>query len=178
MKIKSTPLKDFVKKNKKRNSKIKKEVFKTDFDIVDSDEEKQSNDQIFKKSKRKAQKKLNIIDENLKEESNNFPERKDEGIFEKLIDLSQINKSNGNKCTNIDIILSIIEVTRNKDLYNLSSSERSNQFWENAKEKFSVFADFKSETLRKYWRPISGNVDKTINLINEIKSIKGVELIK
>ncbi len=34
MKIKSTPLKDFVKKNKKRNSKIKKEVFKTDFNCL------------------------------------------------------------------------------------------------------------------------------------------------
>ena len=181
MKKKTTPLKDFVKRNKKKYSK--KGLFQnsnSEFMMALSD-----NDKITSKVSKEKVKSNKKLDKDIKESI--ILEKQDASILntvvkrpleEIIIDLEKLNENKDRNYTTIEIILSIIEVVRNKDYYNLNSSEKSNQFWENAKEKMNVFSSFKSETLRKYWRPISQNIDKTLKMISSIRTVNGIEIIK
>ena len=89
--------------------------------------------------------------------------------FEQVIDLEEVKKKE--KVENSDIILSLIEVCQNASKYGLTSSNKSRLFWDELfkKEEISrVFNNFKSETLRKYWRLIS-ELDKNQKVIEKTR---------
>ena len=76
--------------------------------------------------------------------------------FESIINISEIK--NKEKIENSDLLLLIIEICQNAKSYNLHKSSKSKLFWDevfNKSEIAEIFKNFKSETLRKYWRLIS-----------------------
>ena len=89
--------------------------------------------------------------------------------FDAVVDLEEIKKKT--KIENADIILCLIEICTNSEKYGLSNSNKSRLFWDELFKKdevAKVFNNFKSETLRKYWR-----------LINELnKSDKVIETVR
>jgi len=92
-----------------------------------------------------------------------------EEAFDAVVDLEEIKKKT--KIENADIILCLIEICTNSEKYGLSNSNKSRLFWDELFKKdevAKVFNNFKSETLRKYWR-----------LINELnKSDKVIETVR
>ncbi len=117
-------------------------------------------------------------DENGKKITNKMPRKKktkaDDGFcsigeFNLVVDLDEIKKKS--KIENSDIILSLIEVCTNSNKYGLTNSNKSRLFWDELFKKDDiaiVFNNFKSETLRKYWRLIN-ELNKTDKVIETVK---------
>ena len=87
---------------------------------------------------------------------------------ETIIDLDKI--SNQTEIKNSDIILSIFEICTFNKKYNYGCSNNTRTFWEKIVEENNlkkIFQNFKSETLRKYWKLIrlAGNNDKFIEIV-------------
>jgi hypothetical protein len=71
------------------------------------------------------------------------------------------------KPENSDVILFLIEICTNSTKYGLCSSNKSRLFWDELFKKpevITIFKNFKSETLRKYWRLIN-ELDKNEKFI-------------
>ena len=86
-----------------------------------------------------------------------------------MVDLEEIKKKS--KIENADIILCLIEVCTNSSKYGLTNSNKSRLFWDELFKRTEiavVFNNFKSETLRKYWRLIN-ELDKTDKVIETTK---------
>ena len=71
---------------------------------------------------------------------------------------------------NSDIILAIFEICTFNKKYNYECSNNTKAFWERVVEEEvlkKIFKQFKSETLRKYWKIIrlAGNNDKFIEIV-------------
>ena len=71
---------------------------------------------------------------------------------------------------NSEIILAIFEICTFNKKYNYECSNNTRAFWERVVEEEvlkKIFKNFKSETLRKYWKIIrlSGNNDKFIEIV-------------
>ena len=78
--------------------------------------------------------------------------------------------------TQIHLLLIIMEITKNRFIYNLQGNPKSKIFWRNiAKfdELKDVFIEFKNETLRKYWYLVLslGNLDKIVELLETNKNL-------
>ena len=75
---------------------------------------------------------------------------------------------------NSDVILSLIEICSNPSKYQLSYSNKSRLFWDELfkkEELLSLFKNFKSETLRKYWRVIN-DLDKNEKVVETTLKFK------
>ncbi len=75
---------------------------------------------------------------------------------------------------NSDVILSLIEICSNSAKYGLTNSNKSRLFWDELFKKPEVsvvFKNFKSETLRKYWRLIN-DLDKNEKVIETTNKYK------
>ena len=86
-------------------------------------------------------------------------------IIDTGIDLEELKKKE--KPENTDVILCLIEICTNSTKYGLTNSNKSRLFWDELFKKTevcSVFKNFKSETLRKYWRLIN-ELDKNDKVI-------------
>ena len=70
------------------------------------------------------------------------------------------------------MIFSIVEITTNAKYYGMVNSTRSRIFWEvlnDVQEFKNIFGNFKSETLRKYWRLLSSvGEDEKLNSLIEV----------
>ena len=90
-----------------------------------------------------------------------------------------------------DVLLIILEITKNMSIYNLQGNPKSKTFWKNIvqlDELKNIFSEFKNETLRKYWYIISGweNFNKVrftrkeqkFNLKKNIKLLSLIKLIE
>lgn len=78
------------------------------------------------------------------------------------------------KIENSDVILCLIEICTNSTKYGLSNSNKSRLFWDELfkkEEVCAVFKNFKSETLRKYWRLIN-DLDKNEKVIDTVIKYK------
>lgn len=86
-----------------------------------------------------------------------------------VVDLEEIKKKT--KIENADIILCLIEICTNSDKYGLNNSNKSRLFWDELFKKdeiAKVFNNFKSETLRKYWRLIN-ELNKTEKVVETVR---------
>ena len=87
-----------------------------------------------------------------------------------IMDLPKL--SNKSYITNTDIILSILEICTFNKRYNYDCSNNTKAFWDRVvKEGIlkKIFKNFKSETLRKYWKIIrqTGNNDKYLEVVKQ-----------
>jgi len=87
---------------------------------------------------------------------------------EAIIDLAKL--AGQSEIKNSDIILAIIEICTFNKKYNYDCSNNTKAFWERVVEEEvlkKIFKNFKSETLRKYWKIIrlSGDNDKFIEIV-------------
>lgn len=101
--------------------------------------------------------------------------------FDSVVDLEEIKKKQ--KIENADIILCLIEICTNSEKYGLSSSNKSRLFWDELFKKdeiAKVFNDFKSETLRKYWRLINelNKTDKVVETVRKYEEQINKENVK
>ena len=87
---------------------------------------------------------------------------------EAIIDLPKL--SNQSEIKNADIILAILEICTYNKKYNYNCSNNTKAFWERILDEEilkKIFKNFKSETLRKYWKIIrlAGNNSKFIETV-------------
>ena len=114
--------------------------------------------------------------ENLSEEekdkdnktSNNKEENKPNQPVETIIDLPKL--ASQSEIQNSDIILAIFEICTFNKKYNYECSNNTKAFWERVVDEEvlkKIFRNFKSETLRKYWKIIrlAGNNEKFIEIV-------------
>ena len=90
--------------------------------------------------------------------------------IELIMDLPKL--STKSYITNTDIILSILEICTFNKRYNYDCSNNTKAFWDRVvKEGIlkKIFKNFKSETLRKYWKIIrqTGNNDKYLEVVKQ-----------
>ena len=89
-------------------------------------------------------------------------------LTESIIDLPKL--SNQTEINNSDIILAILEICSFNKKYNYDCSNNTKAFWERVVGEDilkKIFRNFKSETLRKYWKIIrmAGNITKFIETV-------------
>ena len=89
-------------------------------------------------------------------------------IQESIIDLPKL--STQSEIKNSDIILAILEICTFNKKYNYDCSNNTKAFWERVIDENilkKIFKNFKSETLRKYWKIIrlAGNNNKFIETV-------------
>lgn len=89
---------------------------------------------------------------------------------EALIDLPKL--STKKSITNSEILLSILEICTYNRKYNYDCSNNTKAFWDRVVEEGilkKIFKNFKSETLRKYWKVIrqSGNTLKFLEVVKQ-----------
>ena len=87
-----------------------------------------------------------------------------------IIDLPRLSVQK--TITHSDIILSILEICTFNKKYNYDCSNNTKAFWDRVVEEGilkKIFKDFKSETLRKYWKIIrqTGDNDKFIEVVKQ-----------
>lgn len=74
-----------------------------------------------------------------------------------------------------DILLSIIEVSLNNSLYNITYSNTTKCFWEQVlrnKILGKIFVRYKAETLRKYWKTMRvSSIEKVYHVINSNREL-------
>ena len=92
----------------------------------------------------------------------------DNQIQEAIIDLPKL--STQSEIQNSDIILSILEICTYNKKYNYDCSNNTKAFWDRVVDEDilkKIFKNFKSETLRKYWKIIrmAGNNTKFIETV-------------
>lgn len=108
--------------------------------------------------------------ENLNKENDNdnIKEENQNQQVETIIDLPKL--ASQSEIRNSDILLAIFEICTFNKKYNYECSNNTRAFWERVVEEEvlkKIFKNFKSETLRKYWKIIrlSGNNDKFIEIV-------------
>jgi len=123
--------------------------------VLDEDINEKNDNNINKKSKKAAvapkEKKAPAPKKPLKEIKPVL-----EGDFDMIINYEDVLKKE--KIENSDLLMLIIELCKNALKYNLKKSNKSKLFWDEVflKAEFAqIFKQFKSETLRKYWRVIA-----------------------
>ena len=87
-----------------------------------------------------------------------------------IIDLSKLSLQSD--ITNSDIILSIFEICTFNKKYNYECSNNTKAFWDRVVSEGilkKIFKNFKSETLRKYWKIIrqTGNNEKFMEIVRK-----------
>ena len=109
------------------------------------------------------------------EEKNSKPDENNEAANnnvvnqqETIIDLTKL--AGQSEINNSDIILAIFEICTFNKKYNYECSNNTKAFWERVVDEEvlkKIFKNFKSETLRKYWKLIrlAGNNDKFIEIV-------------
>ena len=107
----------------------------------------------------------NKQDEN--DNDNNKEENQNQQV-EAIIDLPKL--ASQSEIRNSDVLLAIFEISTFNKKYNYECSNNTKAFWERVVEEEvlkKIFKNFKSETLRKYWKIIrsSGNNDKFIEIV-------------
>ncbi len=107
-----------------------------------------------------------------KKENKEKDEAKVKEIKAAIINIDELSKEG--HIENSDVILAIIEVAVNSELYNINQSNKSRHFWDTLNEKpqfENLLKIFKTETLRKYWRIISeiSSTDKLVATISKYK---------
>ena len=90
--------------------------------------------------------------------------------LDQIMDLPRLSVKS--KITHSDIILSILEICTFNKKYNYECSNNTKAFWDRVVEEGilkKIFKDFKSETLRKYWKIIrqTGDNDKFIEVVKQ-----------
>lgn len=98
------------------------------------------------------------------------PPNEENQMQDAIIDLPKL--SNKSEITNSDIILSILEICTYNKKYNYECSNNTKAFWDRVVGEEilkKIFKDFKSETLRKYWKIIrlAGNNTKFIDTVKK-----------
>ena len=109
----------------------------------------------------------NKQDENDNDNNNNKEENQYQQV-EAIIDLPKL--ASQSEIRNSDVLLAIFEICTFNKKYNYECSNNTRAFWERVVEEEvlkKIFKNFKSETLRKYWKIIrlSGNNDKFIEIV-------------
>lgn len=120
----------------------------------------------------KKRKKLNNSNKERKEAKNISQENPTPVLIDTKVDIEEIKKKE--KIQNSDVILSLIEICSNPSKYQLSYSNKSRLFWDELfkkEELLSLFKNFKSETLRKYWRVIN-DLDKNEKVVETTLKFK------
>jgi len=107
----------------------------------------------------------NKQDEN--DNDNNKEENQNQQV-EAIIDLPKL--ASQSEIRNSDVLLAIFEICTFNKKYNYECSNNTKAFWERVVEEEvlkKIFKNFKSETLRKYWKIIrgAGNNDKFIEIV-------------
>ena len=102
------------------------------------------------------------------EAQNNNETNKSNSTVGTIIDLPKL--ASQPEIQNSDIILAIFEICTFNKKYNYECSNNTKAFWERVVEEEvlkKIFKQFKSETLRKYWKIIrlTGNNDKFIEIV-------------
>ena len=102
------------------------------------------------------------------EAQNNNETNKSNSTVGTIIDLPKL--ASQSEIQNSDIILAIFEICTFNKKYNYECSNNTKAFWERVVEEEvlkKIFKQFKSETLRKYWKIIrlAGNNDKFIEIV-------------
>ena len=102
------------------------------------------------------------------EAQNNNETNKSNSTVGTIIDLPKL--ASQSEIQNSDIILAIFEICTFNKKYNYECSNNTKAFWERVVEEEvlkKIFKQFKSETLRKYWKIIrlTGNNDKFIEIV-------------
>lgn len=103
-----------------------------------------------------------------KEISNNNDSKPQNKPTETIIDLPKL--AGQSEIQNSDIILAIFEICTFNKKYNYECSNNTKAFWERVVGEEvlkKIFRNFKSETLRKYWKIIrlAGDNDKFIDIV-------------
>ena len=114
---------------------------------------------------------LNINENKINEDSNIFnlsPSNEANQIQDAIIDLPKL--STQTEIKNSDIILAILEICIYNKKYNYDCSNNTKAFWDRVVDEEilkKIFKNFKSETLRKYWKIIrmAGNNTKFIDTV-------------
>ena len=116
----------------------------------------------------KNKEELNINEKNNNEIPCINEENQINQIQEAIIDLPKL--SNQSEIKNSDIILAILEICTFNKKYNYDCSNNTKAFWDRVVTEDvlkKIFKNFKSETLRKYWKIIrqAGNNIKYIETV-------------
>ena len=91
-------------------------------------------------------------------------------IKDLIIDLPKLSMQS--EIRNSDIILAILEICTFNKKYNYDCSNNTKAFWDRVVEEGilkKIFKNFKSETLRKYWKIIrnAGNTEKFVEAVRK-----------
>ena len=89
---------------------------------------------------------------------------------EAIVDLGKLIRQS--EIRNSDVILTIFEICTFNKKYNYDCSNNTKAFWERVVNEDilkKIFKNFKSETLRKYWKMmrLAGNNDKYIEIVKQ-----------
>ena len=89
---------------------------------------------------------------------------------EAIVDLGKLIRQS--EIRNSDVILTIFEICTFNKKYNYDCSNNTKAFWERVVNEDilkKIFKNFKSETLRKYWKMmrLAGNNDKYIEIVRQ-----------
>ena len=120
-----------------------------------------------KEEEQNSNKNENVNNNKQNENDNNKEENQNQQV-EAIIDLPKL--ASQSEIRNSDILLAIFEICTFNKKYNYECSNNTRAFWERVVEEEvlkKIFKNFKSETLRKYWKIIrlSGNNDKFIEIV-------------
>ena len=101
-------------------------------------------------------------------ENNEVPNNNEVNQQDTIIDLTKL--ASQSEINNSDIILAIFEICTFNKKYNYECSNNTKAFWERVVDEEvlkKIFKNFKSETLRKYWKIIrlAGDNDKFIEIV-------------
>ena len=101
-------------------------------------------------------------------ENNEVPNNNEMNQQDTIIDLTKL--ASQSEINNSDIILAIFEICTFNKKYNYECSNNTKAFWERVVDEEvlkKIFKNFKSETLRKYWKIIrlAGDNDKFIEIV-------------
>ena len=118
--------------------------------------------------KEEQNQKQNPVEDKKNEPDNNNESNQQNPPVEAIIDLPKLAAQS--EIQNSDIILAIFEICTFNKKYNYECSNNTKAFWERVVGEEvlkKIFRNFKSETLRKYWKIIrlSGNNEKFIEIV-------------
>ena len=118
--------------------------------------------------KEEQNQKQNSVEDKKNEPDNNNESNQQNPPVEAIIDLPKLAAQS--EIQNSDIILAIFEICTFNKKYNYECSNNTKAFWERVVGEEvlkKIFRNFKSETLRKYWKIIrlSGNNEKFIEIV-------------
>lgn len=131
---------------------------------------KNLNLQKEKESAKKSKAPIEFISQAEIEKSEKKEQKSSQQTYDNIVNPKDLLKKENLK--NSDFILLIIELSQNGAKYGFKKSSKSRLFWEDVMkdEKFAkLFSQFKSETLRKYWKVIrdSGKIMTYVKYVNK-----------